>query len=98
MRPDAAARKCRMHRDSIRQLRRKKGGGSVHTHHKLRRYAAALACLMTAACCKPLCCAAASGAAADPDALYQLHYEPETEYSSYYDAHAGEPRPDREIL
>ena len=53
---------------------------------------------MTAACCKPLCCAAASGAAADPDALYQLHYEPETGYSSYYDAHAGEPRPDREIL
>lgn len=32
------------------------------------------------------------------DALYALHYEKETGYSAYYDAHISEARPDAEIL
>ena len=70
-------------------------------HATERRIAALLTAVLAAGCSLlPLCVSAADPvqpAAAD-DSLYALHYEKETGYSDYYDAHISEPRPDAEIL
>ncbi len=66
-----------------------------------RHIAALMSALIAAGCAaNPLCAAAEEPAqpAAAEDTLYALHYEKETSYSDYYDAHHGEPRPDAEIL
>lgn len=50
-------------------------------------------------CCMPLICFADSAGAdeTDADLLYDLHFERETSYSEYYDAHIAETRPETEI-
>ena len=77
-----------------------KGGDSVK-NMRISRRAAALLTALTAAYAPALPFSAHAeepAQSAAEDTLYALHYEKETAYSDYFDAHSGEPRPAAEIL
>ncbi len=57
----------------------------------------AAAAALTVPCAAAAADAPASGSTEDAS-LYELHFERETSYSDYYDAHSGDPRPETEVL
>ena len=74
-----------------------KGGETVRKKAIVRRITAAAGAVLTGTFCLPqICLAAESDAPADE--LYELHFERETSYSDYYDAHSDAPRPEQEIV
>ena len=64
----------------------------------LRCAAAAVSAAIAGVCCLPAAVSAEADLPAADDALYALHFEQETSYSDYYDAHCGDPRPEAETI